>query len=85
MMYAEYLSLKKGVNIEREINKNPNCTILKKELKQDKKYKKKFTLCVDLENVFLARIDLNDENDVKRFRRCKEMDKNFIILKKDKT
>ena len=44
----------------------------------------KITLCIDIENVFLAKIDLNDENDIKRFESCKNVLKEFIILKKDK-
>ena len=47
-------------------------------------FKKKFTLCIDLENVLLARIDLNDKDDVDRFESCPDIEKNFIILKKDK-
>ena len=41
------------------------------------------TLCIDLENVFLARIDLNDKHDAQRFETCQEIEKNFIILKKE--
>lgn len=52
------------------------------ELVQDKQYRQKLTLCIDIVNVLLAKVDLNDEKDLKHFERCKNISHNFIIIPK---
>jgi len=61
MKYSQYLALKKKTNILDQITKADNFEKLRNQLVQDKEFKRKLTLCIDLENVFLARIDLNDD------------------------
>jgi hypothetical protein len=70
MQYANLLNLKKKMNLVQEITKQKNFEVLQDQLKQEREYNSKFTLCIDLENVFLAKIDLYDENDVQEFINC---------------
>lgn len=45
--------------------------------------KNKLTLCIDIEKVLLAKLDLSDENDVNRLYGYKDLTYNFIIIRKD--
>lgn len=38
---------------------------------------------IDVESVFLAKIDLNDEEDVQKLTSCKDLDRNFVVLVKE--
>ena len=52
------------------------------ELVQDKDYRSKLTLCIDIFNVFLAKIDLSDAQDLEYFKTCTNISRNYIIVPK---
>ena len=84
MQFANYLILKKNVDIITEISKQEQYETLKNQLGRDWRIKKsKLTLCIDIEKVLLAKLDLNDENDVNRINGYKDFSYNFIIIRKD--
>jgi hypothetical protein len=82
LQFANLLKLKKKMTLVQEITKQKNFEVLKAQHMQEREYTSKFTLCIDLENVLLAKIDLYDEDDVQEFINCTDLDRNFIVLKK---
>jgi hypothetical protein len=83
VQYANYLALKKKIDILEAIVDQKQIKSLKNQLKRSSKTKQKLTLCIDIENVLLAEIDLNDKHDLKKLQNCKERSKNYLIIKKD--
>ena len=75
--------MKKKVDIVSEITQQEQYESLKNQLKRDWRMKNKLTLCIDIENVLLAKLDLNDENDVQKLYSYKDLIRNFIIIRKD--
>jgi hypothetical protein len=53
-----------------------------KILKRDKQFLKKYTLCIDIENVFLDEIDQNENVDMYKMEHTTNISQNFIVLKK---
>ena len=37
-------------------------------------------MCIDIENVFLAKLDLHDDKDFENFIKCEEPARNFIVI-----
>ena len=60
----------------------PNYELLFNDLSQDKYFKGRMTLCIDIVNVFLAKINLEDDKDLESFMNCKDIDRNVVIVKK---
>jgi hypothetical protein len=70
MQQGEVHKLKKRVNLDEFLLKNTkhrNIEELKKQLAKEKCYRGLLTVCIDVENVLLAKIDMDDENDLDRF------------------
>ena len=81
MHYSAFVKFRKNNDIVAEITKKQtNFEIIRSQLKQESSFKSKFTLVIDIENVFLSRVDLDDEDDVYKLKNCKDLDRNFIIL-----
>ena len=58
------------MDFKSQFEQMPYHDFLYDELVQDKEYKSKLTLCIDIMNVFLAKIDLNDQRDLEQFKNC---------------
>lgn len=61
------------MDFKSQFEQMPYHDFLYDELVQDKEYKSKLTLCIDIMNVFLAKIDLNDQRDLEQFKNCQNL------------
>jgi hypothetical protein len=82
MEQATLLKQKKRGSLKQMLLAGKNIETLSEKLKQDPKYRKKLTMIIDLENVFLDKIDLYDPNDYDKFSHSQSISEEYIILKK---
>ena len=59
-----YQSLKNQINFISLMKSIPNYSELKSELYQEDIYKSMKTLCFDIENVFIRKVDLKDAEEL---------------------
>lgn len=81
MQYASITSLKQSVNIMEIMLNMRNLETLRRRMKQEEKFERKNTLVIDLETVFLAKIDLKDEHDLSML--MGKNGKNFVFVRKN--
>ena len=58
MQYEKYVEVRKFVDVVDRFKKMKKFDQMKDKIAQSKNFAKKLTICIDLESVFLAKIDL---------------------------
>ena len=81
VQYHNVCKLNEKLDIAKYLMKMPNYPNWKQNLGQEKQFFKKFTLCIDIECVFLKRLDAEDHIEIERIERIKEWKQQFIVFK----
>jgi len=65
MSYFQLHKFKKKFDLEEEFKKFPDYDTLLEQLSQDKEFKKKITLIIDIESVFITPISFSEYIEMK--------------------
>ena len=60
----------------------PNYSELKSELYQEDIYKKMKTLCFDIENVFIRKVDLKDAEELQKLKNTENYGIDYVVIDK---
>jgi hypothetical protein len=75
-----YQTLKKQIDFMQIMKNIPNFSELKSELYKEDIYKTMKTLCFDIENVFIRKVDLKDFEELQTLKNTENFGSNYVLI-----